>query len=202
MKRVSLKYGLMVCLIGVGVWQLGHASYLATKAQLAQVLLNQAWRDMQNGAQAQKPWPWADTYPLIKLSFPELEESMIVLAGASGRNLAFAPAHVSASVKPGERGMSVIGGHRDTHFSLLQKVNVFDEVIVEFPDGKMLRYQVTQATIVDSRTSRIALDAAESMLALVSCYPFDSVAAGGPLRFVVIAKAEAENTLQLPSMML
>ena len=37
-------------------------------------------------------------------------ESLVVLEGSSGRNLAFGPTHDAASVLPGERGNSVIAG--------------------------------------------------------------------------------------------
>jgi len=177
----------IVILLVFGVWQVGHAAYMLAKAKMAQYLLSQAWNEMQAGAVARKPWPWADTFPLVKLQFAD-DEAMIVLAGASGRNLAFAPAHVSASVKPGVRGVSVIGGHRDTHFASLEDAKVQDLLTVEYPGGERLFYQVTQVSVVDSRSSTIALDAEQSMLALVACYPFDSFDAGGPLRFVVIAE--------------
>jgi len=180
---------LVILLVVVGCWQLGHAGYLLVKAQLAHHLLNEAWSDIQEGSVAAKPWPWADTYPLIKLRFPAAAESMVVLAGASGRNLAFAPAHVSGSAMPGGVGVSVIGGHRDTHFSLLEHVNLHDELIVEYPNGEQVLYSVTMASVVDSRLSRIALDADRPMLALGACFPFNGVSAGGPLRFVVMAEA-------------
>lgn len=181
--------GMVILLVAIGCWQLGHAGYMLAKAQLAQHLLNQAWSETQKGGMAAKPWPWADTYPLIKLHIPASEESMIVLAGASGRNLAFAPAHVSGSAMPGGIGVSVIGGHRDTHFSLLENVDLHDELIIEYPNGQQVLYKVTQASVVDSRLSRVALDADRPMLALVACFPFNGVSAGGPLRFIVMAEA-------------
>jgi hypothetical protein len=44
-----------------------------------------------------------------------------ILAGASGRNLAFGPTHVSSKSIPGEKGNSVIIGHRDTQFNSLKR---------------------------------------------------------------------------------
>lgn len=192
---MHLKRGFIVVLLVFGLWQLGQAGYLTVKAQLAQFLLHQAWHSMQAGELAVKPWAWADTSPLVKLQFGSNGSSMIVLAGASGRNLAFAPAHVSGSALPGQKGVSVIGGHRDTHFSKLQQVQVSDSLIVEYPSGKRLHYQVTEIAVVDSRESRLALDAEQSMLALVACYPFQGVSAGGPLRFVVMAEETLPGSL-------
>ena len=184
----NLKKMFVVVLMVAGSWQLGHASYLAAKAELAQHLLNQAWGEMKVGAKAAKPWPWADTYPLVKLRLGIDDQPLIVLAGASGRNLAFAPAHVSGSVQPGGSGVSVIGGHRDTHFAVLQHAQVNDVLSIEYPDGQYLEYRVVNIAVVDSRTSRIALDSEQPMLALVACYPFDGLSSGGPLRFVVMAE--------------
>ena len=185
---INLKKVFVVVLVVAGCWQLGQAGYLVAKATLAQHLLNHAWGEMKAGATAVKPWPWADTYPLVKLRLGIGGQPMIVLAGASGRNLAFAPAHVSGSVKPGENGVSVIGGHRDTHFFTLQHAQVNDVLSIEYPDGQYLEYRVVSIEVVDSRTSRIALDSEQPMLALVACYPFDGLSSGGPLRFVVVAE--------------
>jgi sortase A len=41
--------------------------------------------------------------------------------------------------------------------------------------------------VVDSRRKRIALFADAPRLTLVTCYPFDAIQPGGPLRFVVTA---------------
>ncbi|OUS24053.1 sortase, marine proteobacterial type [Gammaproteobacteria bacterium 45_16_T64] len=184
----------MIVLILLGVSQLGHGGYLIIKAQLAQIMLEQAWAEAQDinrdvAFDPVKPWPWADTSPLAKLRFDELNQSLIVLTGASGRNLAFGPAHVSGSAVLGEAGVSVIGGHRDTHFALLQHIGIQDQLSIELPSGEIIGYKVTNISVVDSRQSQIALDADRSTLALVACYPFDAVEAGGPLRFVVMAEA-------------
>ena len=192
-----LKKVFVVVLIVAGSWQLGHAGYLAAKAELAQHLLHQAWGEMKAGAIAVKPWPWADTYPLVKLRLGVDDQPLIVLAGASGRNLAFAPAHVSGSVRPGESGVSVIGGHRDTHFAVLQHTQVNDVLSIEYPDGQYLEYRVMNIAVVDSRTSRIALDSEQPVLALVACYPFDGLSSGGPLRFVVMAEETSTSTSRI-----
>lgn len=194
---MNAKRVLVVVLMVAGCWQLGQAGYLTAKAELAQHLLHQAWDEMKAGALEVKPWPWADTHPLIKLHLGVDEQPLIVLAGASGRNLAFAPAHVSGSVQPGGVGVSVIGGHRDTHFSVLQHAQLNDAFSIEYPGGEYSEYRVVNIAVVDSRTSRIALDSSQPMLALVSCYPFDGVDSGGPLRFVVMAEKASTSVRRI-----
>lgn len=179
---------MMAGLMVFGGWQLSQGIYLKAKAELAQYLLEDAWIQMQGGKASQQPWPWADTSPLVKLHFPALGQQFIVLEGASGRNLAFGPAHMSASVKPGHAGVSVIGGHRDTHFQMLQELMLGDAIHVEHSDGRQQHFTITNIQITDIRKSNILLDSETPTLALVSCYPFDALEAGGPLRYLVIAE--------------
>jgi sortase A len=49
---------------------------------------------------------------------------------------------------------------------------------------------VSSITLVDAGTASIQKDTEENQLALVTCYPFDAINAGGPLRYVVMAKEE------------
>jgi sortase A len=41
---------------------------------------------------------------------------------------------------------------------------------------------------VDSRRTRIVLDTDVALLTLVTCYPFDAINPGGPLRWLVTAE--------------
>ena len=43
--------------------------------------------------------------------------------------------------------------------------------------------------VVDSRRVRIEINADTPRLVLSTCYPFDALTAGGPLRYVVFADA-------------
>jgi sortase A len=96
------------------------AVYIYIKAESAQYLIADAWhKNLQSDVQ-HKPWPWADTYPVAVLIIEH--QSWYILAGASGRNLVFAPTHVSSTPVPGELGNSMIIGHRDTQFSSLKKL--------------------------------------------------------------------------------
>ena len=111
-----------------------------------------------------------------------------MLEGSSGRNLAFGPVHDAASVAPGALGNSVIEGHRDTHFKILRTSKPGDRVSVETLDGSTSVFVVTDVRIVDSRRMRIALQANAALLTLVTCYPFDAINPGGPLRWLVTAE--------------
>ena len=85
--------------------------------QLAQVLLDRAWSRAQSEAEPQRPWPWADTWPVARIGASQLDRPLIVLAGAHGASLAFAPGHLDGTPRPGATGNSVVAGHRDGSFA-------------------------------------------------------------------------------------
>ena len=103
-------------------------------------------------------------------------------------SLAFGPGHLSISALPGQSGNSIIAGHRDTHFRFLQFLALGDALQVELPDGRTHVYEVSAIDVVDSRRGSLVLDTDDSMLSLVTCYPFDAMEAGGPMRYVVSAR--------------
>jgi sortase A len=175
-------------LIALGVALLAAGFWLPAKAALAQQLLTRAWQRTAAGEAFARPWPWADTHPVAKLGLPNGDEPLTVLAGASGRNLAFAPALVDGTAEPGAHGVTVIAGHRDTHFRALRELALGDVLTLERPDGSVLRYEVADLDVVDSRRTELRLDADESIVVLVTCWPFDAVTVGGSWRYVVTAR--------------
>jgi sortase A len=175
-------------LLCLGFWQFGHGAYIPAKAWLAQELMQRAWVRAGTGEERATPWPWADTWPVARLTSKQRDIDLIVLAGGSGRTLAFGPGHLSASAMPGQRGNMIIGGHRDTHFQFLKKVEVGELLGMETAHGQRHLYKVVGVDIVDSRTGSLVLDTDAAMLTLVTCYPFDALEAGGPLRYVVTAR--------------
>jgi sortase A len=120
---------------------------------------------------------------------PALDVDEIVLAGASGRTLAFGPGHLDGTAAPGAPGLSVVSGHRDTHFRFLEDVQLGALIRVERPDGTWQDYRVTQTRVVNVETTRIAQTATgRPRLLLTTCYPFDAIVPGGPLRYLVLAE--------------
>jgi sortase A len=178
----------VAALLALGFWQLGQGAYIPAKAWLAQELMQRAWLRVGAGEDRAAPWPWADTWPVARLSAKSHDVDLIVLAGGSGRTLAFGPGHLSASALPGEIGNMVIAGHRDTHFAFLRDVQPGTRVSVESFAGVTTEYEVIGRNVVDSRKGSLLLDTDDAVLTLVTCYPFDAVDPGGPLRYVVTAR--------------
>lgn len=181
--------------LAFSLWHLGQGTYIHAKAWLAQVLIEQAWARTLAGEAQARPWPWADTWPVARISVPGRGIERFILAGANGRSIAFGPGHVFGTPLPGATGNSVIGAHRDTHFAFLREVRRGEEIVVERADGTQRRYRVAHSEIVDKRDTRVlAQNDDEARLTLVTCYPFDALRAGGPLRYVVTARAVGKRT--------
>jgi sortase A len=159
------------------------AAWIPLKAELAQWLIERNWRARLQGEAAAPPWPWADTRAAGVLGAPRLGIRLIVLEGDSGRNLAFGPVMQPATLHGRDR---VVSGHRDTHFRFLGALQPGDIVTLEL-EGGLQRYEVRQLEVIDSRLHDLVVEPGVPRLSLVSCYPFDSPVAGGPLRFVVTA---------------
>ena len=178
----------MACLLCLGFWQLGHGAYIPAKAWVAQELMLRAWSRATGGQTNPAPWPWADTWPVARMSAKGGDVDLIVLAGGSGRTLAFGPGHLNTSSLPGEAGNSVIAGHRDTHFSFLRDMEIGESLLVETIAGRKHLYKVIGIDVVDSRRGSVLLDSDTPVLSLVTCYPFEARDPGGPMRYVVTAK--------------
>ena len=181
---------LVLLLMLAGLYQFGAGLLIFAKARLAQYLIADSWQATLADQQVHRPWSWADTYPVAKLTMAD--HSWYVLAGANGRNLAFGPSHLSATSLPGEPGHSVIVGHRDTQFNALKNLQPGDILIVENQYGQR-RYRVTRLRIAQLSQMRYwqeeQEDISSSTLTLVTCYPFDSVAPNPEHRYIVTAEA-------------
>ncbi|MFC4259971.1 class GN sortase [Marinobacter lacisalsi] len=178
---VTLSAGLLLA----GLW-------IPFKAVVAQELLTMAWARTQASQVESRPWPWADTWPVARLQLPGEESALVVLSGGHGESLAFGPGQVRGP-DLGERPRSpvVVAGHRDTHFRPLKDIKQGQEIRLQFADGAWRRYRVDSLRIVDSRQEQMDLTRYDrNSLVLVTCYPFDSLDANGPLRFVVEASRD------------
>lgn len=167
-----------------GVVQIGRGLYIPAKAVVAQALLDRAFEGSLVDHRPRRPWPWADTAPVARLSVARLGVTRIVLGGGSGQALAFGPTLLPAGATPGQPGTAVIAAHRDTHFSFLRDVRAGDVITLQTRDGLLLHYRVTGTSIV--RWDRYATpdDTVGERLDLATCYPFDAIRRG-PWRYVV-----------------
>lgn len=188
MKFSSKKPYIIIFLFIPGCWFIGQGTYIHAKAFVAQQLLELAWNNVISGQTKSKPWPWADTWPIARIKVPRLDIDLIVLAGDSGRTLAFGPGHNFASVTPGLKGNSLISAHRDTHFNFLQNLKLDDNIFIQTAQSDNKLFKVISTKIVDMDHARFLNDQASAYIHLVSCYPFDSIVPGGSRRYIVSAR--------------
>ncbi len=190
---------MLAALIAFTAWQWGHAGMIQAKAWLAPILISRAWTETRTHGINVKPWPWADTWPVARLSVPSLDIDQYVLAGTNGAALPFGPGHMSGSAEPGSNGTIVIAGHRDTHFGFLPRVQPGTQVRLETADGRHATYVVAEKSLVDTRKEDLVLSADATELLLITCEPNSTFSTRGPWRLVVRAtptqSAQAENMI-------
>ena len=182
-------FTVLIVIIGAGLT--ARAAYLRAKGELAGILIRRAWdRGLQLGA-PQRPWSWADTYPIARLRIPSLGYDEIVLEGATPRTLAFGPARLLSGAGLGEPGNLVFAGHRTTWFEPLQRIAPGDEIDLQWSDPRSgaVRariYTVTMIRVVQPQDVALLEPTPGDALTLITCYPFGR----GPLspqRYIVRA---------------
>ncbi len=185
---MATKFILTIPLLLVTITALswGNTLYIHVKAVLAQFLIADAWADTLERDRDFKPWPWADTWPVARMHTEILDGDLYILAGAHGSSLAFGPGHMDGTVAPGESGSSVIAGHRDTHFEFLENIVIDDRFQIQTRRGTWQTYLVSNIDIIDTTENDTwLLDQSLDTIYLVTCFPFDAINPGGPLRIVV-----------------
>ena len=163
---------LIVLLMVTAAWHGSSAAYIHAKASLAQYLMAHAWQQTLTGKPKVTPWPWADTWPIARLTIPSRQQSLIVMAGATGRTLAFGPGHIDGTALPGANGTSVIGGHRDTHFEFLKDLQIGEQISIQNQHGYTSHYEIHNLQVADISSDQLLVTNEENALVLVTCYPF------------------------------
>ena len=176
----------LLTLAGLGLT--AQAAWIPVKAALAQALLERAFARTLTEGRPAKPWPWADTEPVARLTVAG--QSFVALRGGSGQALAFGPGQLDGTPDAGEPGTTVFAAHRDTHFAALGRLVPGDPVAVTRRDGRTIRFRVTGARVAAWDASGIDPEASGRHLALVTCWPLEALQSG-PLRLIVEAVAEA-----------
>ncbi len=164
----------------------GDSLWISGKAVVAQVLIKGAWEDTLETGAEQKPWAWADTWPVAAIHFPSQNEKLYALAGSHGSSLAFGPGHLDGTALPGEQGTKVFSAHRDTHFRFLEHVAIGEVFNIQQKDGRWQHYRVADTRIVDIDSAPWVIDPASNEVQLVTCYPFNSMAPNPTKRYIVV----------------
>jgi len=182
--KLTLVIGCIFCL---------NAGWLPAKAWLSQQLISYSWDKSlshNNGVLPSniKPWPWADTYPIAKLTFQRLNKEIVVLNGGDPTTLAFSAGAIAPFNQLNTSKAFVVAGHRDSHFSFLKDIIMHDVISLSDKNGHSQLYQVEAIDIVDASKGDLPVSAEDPSLVLITCYPFDGAGSDSNERYVITAR--------------
>jgi sortase A len=121
-----------------------------------------------------------------KIRIPRLDRSIPILEGTGKKELSRGAGHDPASPLPGERGNSILAGHRDTVFRSLDKLQPGDLIEAETAAGRYV-YETAAIRIVDEHDEVDLTEEDGEYLTLITCYPFHFVGSA-PQRYILTAK--------------
>jgi sortase A len=122
---------------------------------------------------------------LGRIEISRIGVAVIIAEGTDEKTLQRAVGHIIGTALPGEQGNVALAGHRDTFFRELRNIRQDDEVTLTTPGGSF-SYRVDSIKVVAPENTAVLNDSGESILTLVTCYPFYFVGPA-PKRFVVRA---------------
>lgn len=123
---------------------------------------------------------------LSRLEIPRIDLSVMVGDGVAPRALRLGAGHVPGTAYPNEVGNVGIAAHRDTFFRALRGIRRSDQIKLTTLEGSY-EYIVDWTAVVEPTDRAVLAASAESVLTLVTCYPFNYIGAA-PKRFIVRAR--------------
>jgi sortase A len=183
-----------------GIWLLAAWTYATAEAYVYQLRENRELDAILQSAPAERPAAATSSEatraarPLPppgsafgRIEVPRLGISTVMRAGSDAKTLRLAVGHIPGTAWPGEPGNMGLAGHRDTFFRRLRDIRPDDEIRVVTAAGTYV-YKVSRTLVVEPRDVWVLDDAGnESLLTLVTCYPFTYVGSA-PQRFIVRAE--------------
>jgi sortase A len=135
----------------------------------------------------EKPTARPDQDPLVlgRIEIPRLGVTAIVREGDDDATLAIAVGHIPDTARPGERGNMALAGHRDSFFRPLRDIRRQDTIRFVTSE-RFYDYVVDSTEVVDPDDTRVLDPTSNTVLSLVTCYPFHYVG-HAPKRFIVRA---------------
>ena len=192
MKKLLILLLALILLLGGGYFGL-KVLKIELKARVAQVLLQYAWHKTIKTGEDQRPWRSFDGVPVLRLMIPRHGVDQIVLAGTSGQALAFGPAFHEESKLPGKGGTTVLSSHRDSHGVYIRQLKIGDMIKLQDRFQQWHSYTIEDFSILNVKTDTISATNATEVLLIITCYPFDALTSGTPLRYVVTASRNLRN---------
>jgi sortase A len=176
-------------LISISSWQLVENKEISE--WVTQNLMRSAWLRTQASGERIKPWPWADLWPIARLTVPHLNAEHIVLELEKQFEPSIGLSYLKSSVLPGEIGNTVLGAHPSLYSSFLSELKPNDILVLESPRTGKWHYRVHDTRVVNKSDTDLLEPGLKRRLILVSCYRCEKIEAQkNSLRYVVIAEED------------
>ena len=101
--------------------------------------------------------------------------------------MAFPPSLLEDSEKPNQYWNTVISSHNDSHFNVLENSDIGDDLLLEDQQGKIVSYRIMTIDIVSEYDLSSYLFQDETMITLITCYPFEVTNTAKTQRLVIQA---------------
>lgn len=123
--------------------------------------------------------------PQALLRIPAIDLEVPVLDGIDELTLNRAVGRIPGTARPDGLGNVGIAGHRDGFFRGLKDIAVGDDIEL-LTWRQLMRYEVKEIQIVEKHDIHVLTETDDSMVTLVTCYPFYYVG-HAPKRYIVKA---------------
>lgn len=213
--------GLSLLVFFASIFMFVSAGWIQIKAYTAQLLLNNAWsRTLDNTAINRKeyffkPWSWADTWPVARMTVPKFNIDYLILDGMHGQSLAFGPGRVTNQEVFGENlpvvsshvsvnhsiplpnHSRIIAGHKDTHFKFLEHLIIGDIVRIQNDQGSWTEYTVSNTEVSVPVDGRIPISDSKNEISLITCYPFTPTVLPSDKRYIVTLSPAQKEVISI-----
>lgn len=180
----------------IGILLLGGAAAAILTSSIYQARQERAFSMLERAPSNPVPAPETAAAPaaarridplvLGRIEIPRIGVSAMVREGVDVGTLAVAVGHVPGTARPGERGNMALAGHRDSFFRALRNIRAGDAIRIHTTE-RVYDYRVASTEVVGPGETRVLDPSVETVLTLVTCYPF-SFLGHAPDRFVVRAR--------------
>jgi len=175
---------LVFLLVGVGL--IGYVASQYWGMYRSQRRLEAEWEKQATMATTPGLPKLSEQETLTRVSIPKINLDAIVVEGATPKQLAVGPAHITETAFPGQTGNAVITGHRDTFFRHIYELQKGDTILVR-RNNEVFKYEVTGKKIVKPEDVSVLKPTTDPQLTLITCYPTYYIGPA-PDRLVVFSK--------------
>jgi sortase A len=188
----SWREAISLVFLAVGLALVGYVASQYWGMYSSQRQLHAEWQKQTATVATPGLPPLSQAELLTRVSIPKINLDAIVVEGATPKQLAIGPGHITETAYPGDTGNVVITGHRDTFFRHIYELEKGDVVFVH-RNGEVFKYEVTGKKIVKPEDVSVLKPTQDPQLTLITCYPTYYIGPA-PDRLVVFSRLVDHST--------